>query len=147
MKSISDNVANNRASMLVDVDGKQQNIRWVEGQLDDLDIEIALQRFEDAVKKVERLKILAKNIKGNAMAQEIVTFKVNERAAKLASVLIQQLVGNNNWISAVKKHVTWIVRLGFEDRAREAYLEARSDVIRKRSRYTIPHHPSYIYIR
>jgi hypothetical protein len=147
MKSISDNVANNRASMLVDVDGKQQNIRWVEGQLDDLDIEIALQRFEDAVKKVERLKILAKNIKGNAMAQEIVTFKVNERAAKLANVLIQQLVGNNNWISAVKKHVTWIVRLGFEDRAREAYLEARSDVIRKRSRYAIPHHPSYIRIR
>lgn len=135
MESLSENVTNNRASMLVDVDGKQQNIRWVEGQLDDLDIEIALQRFDDAVKKVERIKALAKNIKGNAMAQEIVTFKVNERAAKLANVLIQQLVENNNRTSSVKEHVTWVVRLGFEDRAREAYLDARSEVIRKRSRY------------
>ncbi|KAF2708895.1 hypothetical protein K504DRAFT_433537 [Pleomassaria siparia CBS 279.74] len=147
MESISDNVANNRASMLFDVDGTQQNIRWVEAQLDDLDIEIALQRFEEAVLKVERLKSLAKNIRSNAMAQEIVTFKVNERAAKLANVLIQQLVENNNWNSSVQKHVTWVVRLGFEDRAREAYLEARSEVIRKRSRQCIfeGNLPDYIF--
>ncbi|KAF2787602.1 hypothetical protein K505DRAFT_421667 [Melanomma pulvis-pyrius CBS 109.77] len=147
MESLSENVSNNRASMLVDVDGKQQNIRWVEGQLDDLDIEIALQRFDDAVKKVERIKALAKNIKGNAMAQEIVTFKVNERAAKLANVLIQQLVENNNRTSSVKEHVTWVVRLGFEDRAREAYLDARSEVIRKRSRQCIfeGNLPDYIF--
>jgi hypothetical protein len=145
MDSLSENVASNRASMLMDVDGKQQNIRWVEGQLDDLDIEISLQRFEDAVNKVERLKALARNIRGNTIAQEIVTFKVNERAAKLANVLIQQLVENNNWISSVKKYVTWVVRLGFEDRAREAYLDARSDVIRKRSRYVIFHTQSYVH--
>ncbi|KAF2188373.1 hypothetical protein K469DRAFT_703883 [Zopfia rhizophila CBS 207.26] len=137
METISDNVANHRASMLVDVDGKQQNIRWVETQLDDLDIDIALQRFEDAVKKVERLNALAKKIRGNAMAQGIVTFKVNERAGKLANVLIKQLVENNSWMSSVKKHVIWVVRLGFEDRAREAYLEARSEVIKKRSRQCI----------
>jgi hypothetical protein len=135
MESLSETAANNRASMFVDVDGKQQNIRWVESQLDDLDIEIALQRFEDAVKKVERLKSLAKNIRGNAMAQGIVTFKVNERAGKLANVLIKHLVENNSWISSVKQHVTWVVRLGFEDRAREAYLDARSEVIKQRSRY------------
>jgi hypothetical protein len=68
------------------------------------------------------------------MAQGIVTFKVNERATKLANVLIKQLVENNNWISSVKQHVTWVVRLGFEDRAREAYLEARGNLIRTRSR-------------
>jgi len=134
MESLSENVANHRASMFVDVDGKQQTIRWVEGQLDDLDIEIALQRFEDAVKKVERLKALAKNIRGNTMAQGIVTFKVNERAGKLANVLIKQLVENNNVQSSVKNHVDWVIRLGFEDRAREAYLESRSEVIKKRSR-------------
>jgi hypothetical protein len=137
MESISDNVLNNRASMFVDIDGKQQNIRTVESQLDELDIEIALQRFENAVKKVERLRAIAKNIRSNSMAQGIVTFKVTERATKLANVLIQHLVENNNWISAVKQHVTWIVRLGFEDRAREAYLEARGNLIRSRSRYVL----------
>jgi hypothetical protein len=138
MESLSDNVLNNRASMFVDIDGKQQNIRTVESQLDELDIDIALQHFENAVKKIERLRALAKNIRSNAMAQGIVTFKVNERATKLANVLIKQLVENNNWISSVKQHVTWVVRLGFEDRAREAYLEARGNLIRTRSRYALP---------
>ncbi|KAF2473772.1 uncharacterized protein BDR25DRAFT_332567 [Lindgomyces ingoldianus] len=147
MESLTDNVANHRASMIVDVDGKQQSIRWVESQLDDLDIDIALQQFEDAVKKVERLKTLAKNIRSNAMAQGIVTFKVNERAAKLANVLIKQMVENNSWITSVKKHVTWIVRLGFEERAREAYLEARGEVIKKRSRQCVfeGNLPDYIF--
>ncbi|KAF2645280.1 hypothetical protein P280DRAFT_465140 [Massarina eburnea CBS 473.64] len=134
MESLSDNVANNRASMFVDIEGKQQSIRSVETQLDELDIDIALQNFESAVKKVEKLKTLTKSIRGNAMAQGIVTFKVNERAIKLANVLIKQLVSTNNWISSVRQHVTWITRLGFEDRAREAYLEARGNLIKTRSR-------------
>ena len=132
--SLSDNSVNNRASMFVDVDGKQQSIRWVESQLDDLDIDIALQRFEEAVKRVERLKNLAKNIRGNLVAQEIVTLKVNERAAKLASVLIRQLVESHSWMSSTKTYANWIIRLGFEDQAREAYLDTRSEVIKKRAR-------------
>lgn len=135
MESLSENAANNRASMFVDIEGKQQSIRSVESQLDELDIDIALQNFESAVKKVEKLKALAKSIRGNSMAQNIVTFKVNERATKLANVLIRQLVLENNWMSSVKQNVTWISRLGFEDRAREAYLESRGNLIKARSRY------------
>ncbi|PVI03553.1 hypothetical protein DM02DRAFT_587729 [Periconia macrospinosa] len=134
MESLSENAANNRASMFVDIEGKQQSIRSVENQLDELDIDIALQSFESAVKKVEKLKALAKSIRGNSMAQNIVTFKVNERATKLANVLIRQLISENNWITSVKQNVTWISRLGFEDRAREAYLEARGNLIKTRSR-------------
>ena len=134
LESLGDTTINHRASMFVDVDGKQQNIRSVESQLDDLDIEIALQHFDEAVRKVERLKSLAKSIRGNHVAQGIITYKVNERAAKLANTLIKQLVEKNSWTNAVKTHVNWIVKLGFEDRAREAYLEARSEVIKNRSR-------------
>jgi hypothetical protein len=47
-------------------------------------------------------------------------------------------VENNNWFSSVKEHVAWVVRLGFEDRAREAYLEARGNLIKTRSRFVIP---------
>jgi hypothetical protein len=135
LESLSESTVNHRSSMFVDVDGKQQSIRWVESQLDDLDIDIALQRFEKAVVRVERLKALAKNIRSNVVAQNIVTFKVNERAAKLATVLIQQLVENHSWLTSTKTHVNWVFRLGFEDRARDAYLEARSAVIKTRSRY------------
>lgn len=147
LESLSDSSVNHRSSMFVDVDGKQQNIRWVENQLDELDIDIALQRSDEAVKKVERLRHLAKNIRGNAVAQGIATFKVNERAAKLATVLIRQLVENHAWMTQTKTNVNWIVRLGFEDRAREAYLDARSEVIKKRSRQSIfeGNLPDYIY--
>jgi hypothetical protein len=141
MESLAENANNNRVSLFVDVDGKQQNIRSVENQLDDLDIDIALQRFEDAVKKVEKLKALARNIRGNTTAQGIVTYKVNERAGKLANVLIKDLVENNSRVSSVQRNATWIVKLGFEDRAREAYLEARTEVIKKRSRYVPSPYP------
>jgi hypothetical protein len=134
-QTLTENSVDHRASVFVDLDGRQQNLRSVENQLDDLDIDIALQRFEDAVKKVERLKTLASNIRGNATAQSLVTFKVNERAGKLANMLIKQLVENNSWTTSVQQHVSWVVKLGFEGRAREAYLGARSEVIRKRSRY------------
>ena len=77
-------IAKDRPELLIDVDGKQKNLRWLEGQIDELDIEIALQRFEDAVKNVERLRKLAKGIKGNLVAQDLINVKLNERASKLA---------------------------------------------------------------
>lgn len=135
LENLTDAVNNNQISTFIDIDGQQRNIRWVETQLDELDIGIALQHFNDAVIKVEKLKELARNIRSNEMAKAVVTYKVNERAAKLANTLVKQLVENNNWISHVKEHVAWVVRLGFEDRAREAYLEARGDLIKIRSRY------------
>lgn len=135
LDNLSDGINNEQSNTFIDVDGQKRNVRWVESQLDDLDIEIALQHFEEAVVKVDRLKSLAKNIRGNEMAKTIVTYKVNERAAKLANVLVKHMVEHNNWFSSVRQHVTWVVQLGFEDRAREDYLEARGNLIKTRSRF------------
>jgi hypothetical protein len=74
----------NRPEILIDVDGKQRNLRWVEGQIDELDIDIALQRFDAAVDRVEQLRKLAKGLKSNTVAQDLINVKVDERAAKLA---------------------------------------------------------------
>ncbi|KAF2396550.1 hypothetical protein EJ06DRAFT_223931 [Trichodelitschia bisporula] len=123
-----------KVEMLIDVDGKPQSIRWVEGQIDDLDIEIALQDFEASVERVEKLRRIAKNIKGNAIAQSIVTLKLNERASRLAGIITRYLKDQNQWKVATQRHVQWLFRLGFEDVAREAYLEARSETIKKRIR-------------
>jgi hypothetical protein len=125
-----------RADMLVDVDGKPQSIRWVEAQIDDLDIDIALQRFAEAVARMEKLKQIAKGIKGNSVAQSIVTLKLNERASKLAVVITRYLKDTHAWKTSTHRNVDWLARLGYEDRAREAYLEARTEVIQKRIRYT-----------
>jgi hypothetical protein len=122
----------------IDVDGKQYNLRWVEGQIDELDIDIALQRFEEAVSSVERMRKLARGLKGNTIAQDVINAKVDERATKLAGVLSRVLVDKHSFPVAIKTHVNWLGRLGFEDRARHAFLWARTEVIQKRSRYVPP---------
>ena len=123
--------------MLVEVDGKQQNLRWVEGQIDDLDIDIALQRFENATEKVERLRKLAKGLKGNSIAQELILVKVDERAAKLATTLTRALVDTPSFLEATKTTTAFLTRLGFEDRAREAFLNARTKTLTQRARQCV----------
>lgn len=128
-------VTSPRSELLVDVDGKPQNIRWVEAQIDDLDIDIALQRFEEAVARIEKLRRIAKGIKGNQLAQSIVNVKLNDRAAKLSIVLLRNLGESHSWMNATRRNVEWLSRLGFDDRARDVYLEARSSILKKRIRY------------
>jgi hypothetical protein len=124
-----------KSDLRIDVDGKQQNLRWVEGQIDELDIDIALQHFEAAVSSIERLRKLAKGLKGNAIAQEVINVKVDGRATRLAGMLSRSLVDTHSFPGATKRNVTWLSRLGFEDQARETYLKARTDVISQRIRY------------
>lgn len=119
----------------IDVDGKQQNLRWVEGQIDILDIDIALHRFDEAVLSVERLRKLAKGLKGNSIAQDLINIKVDERASKLAGILSRALIDTHSFLNATKLNTGWLSRLGFEDRAREAYLQARTEMLTKRARY------------
>ncbi len=121
--------------MLIEVDGKQQNLRWVEGQMDELDIDIALQRFDLAVDRVENLKNLARGLKKNVIAQDFINFKVEERSARLAGLIVRELIDTHSEQSKTRRNVNWLSRLGYDDRAREAYLEARGDLIQKRSRY------------
>ncbi|TQS33497.1 hypothetical protein Golomagni_06157, partial [Golovinomyces magnicellulatus] len=119
--------------MLIEVDGNQQNLRWVESQMDELDIDIALQSFEPAVARVEKLKGLARGLKSNAVAQDFINFKVDERCGRLADIIIRELENTHNEQTKTKRNVSWLTRLGFDDRAREAYLVARSDTIHKRT--------------
>jgi hypothetical protein len=121
-------------SVLVDADGRPQSIRWVESQIDGLDIDIALQHFDDAVDRTEKLRRMARGIKGNATAQEIILAKVNERAGRLAHSISRQLAQTSGAANLTKEKVAWLLRLGFEDLARTTYLNARTETIRLRTR-------------
>ncbi|EHY52900.1 Exocyst complex component exo84 [Exophiala dermatitidis] len=131
------NSVKDKPDILIEVDGKQQNFRWVEGQIDDLDIEISLQRFDEAVEKVEKLRKIARGLKNNSVAQELITVKVDERAAKVATVLCRELVETPSFMEATKRTAGYLIRLGFDDRARELYLKARSDTLTKRARQCV----------
>ncbi|KAK7905309.1 exocyst complex component exo84 [Exophiala xenobiotica] len=131
------NSAKDKPDILIEVDGKQQNFRWVEGQIDDLDIDISMQLFDEAVGKVERLRKIAHGLNNNSIAHELIAVKVDERAAKLAAVLCRELVENPSFMEATKRTTSYLIRLGFEDRAREMYLNARSETLTKRARQCI----------
>ena len=134
---ILDHISSTKHEILIDVDGKQQNLRWVEGQIDDLDIEIASQSFEKATGKVEHLRKLAKGLKNNAVAQELILAKVDERAAQLASTLCRCLVDTPSYLEATKQTTGWLNRLGYEDRARTAFLASRTATLNQRGRACI----------
>ncbi|KAI4151687.1 MAG: hypothetical protein LQ341_000862 [Variospora aurantia] len=140
LRSLSN--SKNRPEVLIEVDGNQRNLRWVEGQIDELDIEVALQHFEDAVRHVENLRKLARGLNGNTMAQDLIVTKVDGRANKLAGantqhLVVQRLKDTHSFPNATQTNVAWLVRLGFDDRARESFLQARSDAITKRARQCI----------
>ncbi|WEW56969.1 exocyst complex component exo84 [Emydomyces testavorans] len=132
-----DSDTRDKLDILIDVDGKQQNMKWVDGQLDELDINIALQQFEDAVARVEKLRKLTKTLRGNLTAQDVINAKIDQRAEDLSEILLRALVDTHSFLNATKLKVSWLTRLGFDDRAREAYLRARTGVMTKRARYRI----------
>lgn len=128
--------AHGSTSALFTVEGQTRNLRWVESQMDELDENLAHRQFEEAVGSVEKLRQLATTLgKNNALVAELINFKLDERAARLAAIITTDLTENPAKKSAVKANVQWLIRLDFEDRAREAFLEAKAAVIRKRTRY------------
>ncbi|MCJ1291888.1 exocyst complex component exo84 [Xylographa carneopallida] len=118
--------AKDRPDVLIEVDGKQRNLRWVEGQIDELDIDIALQRFDVAVGRVEQLRSLAKSLKGNSVAQDLIIVKLDERASKLAELLTARLTHTAALLTPTKTLTSHLTRLSYAPLARSTYLAARS---------------------
>ncbi|KAF8475760.1 Cullin repeat-like-containing domain protein [Kalaharituber pfeilii] len=134
LKTLSATMSKDQPSILFHFDGQPRNLRWVENQMDDLDERIAHRRFEDSVALLEKLRNLAISLKNNLLAADLVTIKLDERAARLASLITTELVDNVSRKSLVQKTVLWLCRLNYEDRAREVLLEAKSGMIKKRTR-------------
>ena len=123
-----------KAFTFVDGEGKQQNLRWVEGQFDSLDIHTALQEFEEAVTVVEKLRRVARNIKNDTLALDFMNRELDAKASSLASVIAKELAETHSQMTATQENVGWLLRLGFDARARTEYLGARSININKKTR-------------
>ncbi|KAI9745694.1 MAG: exocyst complex component exo84 [Claussenomyces sp. TS43310] len=131
---------------LIDFDGKQRDLRWMRSQVHDLDRAIALQQFEDAVARVEKFKDLSKSLESLVTVQDLIKDIAGERAEKLAGLLTYYLVESHELLTKTKKNVDWLARLGFEDRARVAYLQARTQIIKKRHSQCVFHGDFHRYI-
>lgn len=134
LKSLSQTMSKDQPSILFHFDGQPRNLRWVENQMDDLDELIAHRRFEESAATIEKLRSLSTTLKSNLIAADLVTVKLDERAARLASLITTELVDNVSQRSIVKNCIGWLVRLTYEDQAREVYLTSRSALIKRRTR-------------
>lgn len=124
--------------VLIEIDGTPQPLRVLEAQIDELDIDIALQHTEVAVEKLENIRqILVPFRRSNPSTAELITAKIDERATKLANVLCRELVDTVSFITATKTITSLLIRLGFEDRAREVFLKSRGDTLIKRQRQCV----------
>lgn len=118
-----------RNMTLTDQDGKAQSMRWVESQTDGLDIDIALQRYDDAVEKTLQLKKLAANNRGNMAVQEVLMQKIDERADRLSMVLSKRLRTNHADMTKVRECTEWLKQLGATDIAVKDYLDSRTSAV------------------
>ena len=71
---------------------------------------------------------------------------IRRLANKSAELVTQRLVETHSGVKATQTNVAWLVRLGFDDLAREAYLRARSGVIAQRARQCVFEGDLYQYI-
>ena len=120
---------------ITDLEGRTQPFRYLEALVDALDIDIALQRFAPAVDTVDKLRAIAA-LPANAShtaCRALADVDAKARAAKLARLLLNQMVDKSSFATATHELVAWLTRLGFEKQAAEAYLSVRSDVVRERS--------------
>ncbi|MCJ1357704.1 MAG: exocyst complex component exo84 [Icmadophila ericetorum] len=144
LRSLSKNKG--RPEVLIDVDGRQRNLRWVEGQIDELDIDIALQRFEEAVQRVEQLRRLAKSLKNNTIAQDLITVKVDERARKLADIITRLLSTESSSPTPTQRNTSLLTRLTYTNLARTTYLTARISTVRHSARACIFTGDTHLYL-
>lgn len=49
-------------------------------------------------------------------------------------LVMQQLVDTHSYLKATQTNIAWLVRLGYDDSARKAFLNARTNIITKRNR-------------
>jgi hypothetical protein len=60
-----------------------------------------------------------------------------DRAYIATDLIIQRLVDTHSFLKATQTNIAWLVRLEFDDKAREEFLRARSEIISKRSRQVL----------
>ncbi|KAG4304056.1 hypothetical protein PORY_002579 [Pneumocystis oryctolagi] len=126
---------NNASLTTLNLNGEIQNLQWIQDKMDELDIMIAHRLFEDAAKSIEKdIKITIESFKERSIATELIVLKLEERSLRLVDIICDELYKMSSYKDVVKKNVHYLLRLGYEDRAKNSFLTSRSNLIKRRTR-------------
>lgn len=121
----------------------ERDARWIGDYCDELTVSIALREWEKAVGLVEKgeqalhyLVSQTERYAGDTQLQEIPSLaaRLTPLRSQLTAALLQFLAQPTNRKSAVTRLIALLVRLKAGPAARNAFLQSREDLIRKRVR-------------
>jgi len=121
------------------------SVRWVQEQMDDLDVRIAQRDFEEAVRSIEKGSDLFNlpNVVGRqtlaSMDPKQVTYPLlslhlQRRTQQLTDYLSHALELESHLPSSTSRYSALLIRLGEDDLARSIYLQSRSEYVRRKIR-------------
>ncbi|EMR11256.1 hypothetical protein PNEG_00287 [Pneumocystis murina B123] len=114
--------------------GEIKDFQWVQDKIEELDIMIAHRLLEDATKSIEKdIRITVENLK-ESITTELIILKLENRSSKLADIICDELDKMSSYKNIVKKNVHYLLRLGYENRAKKSFLASRSNLIKRRTR-------------
>ena len=105
---------------------------WIEDVSDNLAVLIATREFEEAVAMVERCKEALPMTKSDPSLSQVFKTKLDLRSADLAAGLLKDLHALHLNKNSAVELAFWLHRLGDIDKAREAFLDGRAALVRKR---------------
>ncbi|KAG5439291.1 hypothetical protein PCANB_001590 [Pneumocystis canis] len=126
---------NNTVSVTFNPGRENQDLQWIQDKMDELDIMIAHRLFEDATRNIEKdIKMTIENFKEESIATELIVLKLEERSSKLVDIICNELYKMSSYKNIVKKNVHYLLRLGYENRAKKSFLTSRSNLIKQKTR-------------
>ncbi|PWO00852.1 hypothetical protein FA09DRAFT_293361 [Tilletiopsis washingtonensis] len=108
--------------------------RWINDFADELAVAIALREWSDAVAMVEKGKGALSTYAPTDQAHRDLAAKLNVLTASLVSAISHDLSSPFLKKSAVVRNAALLLRLDKGEKARELFLAARSELLRRRSR-------------
>ncbi|KAE8210304.1 hypothetical protein CF319_g9422, partial [Tilletia indica] len=114
--------------------GNNHPSRLIDELTDDLAVKIALREWDSAADLVEKGKELLSSFSHSDPAYMDLSSKLSRRISELVAAVSLSLSSPLSKKSTVVSNASIMLRLGQGERARELFLEARTELLRKRTR-------------
>jgi exocyst complex component 8 len=140
------NFSIHRRGTFLTIDNSDSSVRWVQEQMDDLDVRIAMRDFEDAVRSIEKgnaIVIHVSQILGRQTLASMdpkqatyprLSLHLSRQIKQLTDYITHALNLESHLPNATKRYSVLLTRLGEDDLARSTYLQSRADYVRRKIR-------------
>ncbi|RKP08157.1 Cullin repeat-like-containing domain protein [Thamnocephalis sphaerospora] len=133
-RSEDKNSKNGRSGQTDPEDELPAELRWMGDLTDELDVYIAHREFDDAVECIENTKNTLAAWQKDGKEVWDMGQKIKDRSEKLSVAIEDDFKNPLLTRQQLERRVRWLLRLGYEEKARDSFLTSRTALIRERTR-------------